>query len=466
MAKFVPFVLFAFFVSSTAVAAARVREETDTAGVPVSLADLVRGKGRYQGERVRINEPLTVSQADAGRLILSSGGRLEEPTNRHSAGSPEARRVAEGNVRRCVVLESGAKIHRAGSYRAGDLVNGVAGRVVPGPAGWDGRTVCATRLRPTVLPGLLRANPRPPVPAVGGTLRIAAFNVRNYFTTINQQGAACFPSRTRRDCRGETSEAGFARQGARLVEVLRALDADVLGLMEVENNGETAMRELVDDLNAALGARIYASVGIPAGGTGGDATRIAMIYRPGRLSAVGRAVGVTDPAHFRPPLVQTFVTADGRKIRIATVHFKSKAGCPRASDRRRGNDVDQGQGCWNKRRTRQAVSLIRFLNRDRIPTLVVGDLNAYGREDPVLAFTRNGFVDEVARFNEFAYSYVFDGKSGYLDHALASSDLGRYVTGAAHWHINADESPAAGDDTAYRSSDHDPVLVGIDFGRR
>jgi predicted extracellular nuclease len=192
-----------------------------------------------------------------------------------------------------------------------------------------------------------------------------------------------------------------------------------------------------------------------------------MIYRPGRLSTVGRAVSNADPVHTRPPLAQTFATADGRKIRVAAVHFKSKAGCPVASDRRRGSDADKGQGCWNTRRTRQAVSLIRFLNRDRIPTLVVGDLNAYGKEDPALAFTRNGFVDAVARFNEFAYSYVFDGRSGYLDHALASSDLGRYVTGAAHWHINADEPPAAGgNDTVYRSSDHDPVLVGVNFGRR
>jgi predicted extracellular nuclease len=289
--------------------------------------------------------------------------------------------------------------------------------------------------------------------------------VRNYFTTINRQGAACFPSGTRRDCRGETSEAGLARQGRRLVEVIRALDADIVGLVEVENNGEMAVRELVDDLNAALGARVYASVKMPAGGTGSDATRIAMIYRPDRLSTVGGAVSDAGPAHARPPLAQTFAAANGRKIRVAAVHFKSRAGCPAASDRRRASDADRGQGCWNQRRTRQAVSLVRFLNRDRIPTLIVGDLNAYGKEDPALAFTRNGFVDEVARFNDFAYSYVFDGRSGYLDHALASPDLDRYVTGTAHWHINADEPPTAGDG-AYRSSDHDPVLVGIDFGRR
>jgi predicted extracellular nuclease len=275
MAKIV-LALLALFVSLSGPAAARPRQEADTAGAPVSLIDLVRGKGRYRGRRVRIDEPLTVSQAHAGRLILSAGGRLEAPTNRHPAGSPEARHAAEDNVRRCIVLEYGAGPHPR-PYRAGDVVRGLAGVVAPGPAARDGRAVCATRLRSTLAPGLVRANRRPPVPAVGGALRIAAFNLRNYFTTINRQGAACFPSRTRRDCRGETSEAGFARQGARLVEVIRALDADVVGLVEVENNGETAVRELVDDLNAALGARLYASVGIPAGGSCSVATRVAMI---------------------------------------------------------------------------------------------------------------------------------------------------------------------------------------------
>jgi len=77
------------------------------------------------------------------------------------------------------------------------------------------------------------------------------------------------------------------------------------------------------------------------------------------------------------------------------------------------------------------------------------------------------------------YSYVFDGESGYLDHALASSTLLGQTVGAMHWHINADEpsiidynlefkQPACatcGPDyytqTPYRSSDHDPVIVGL-----
>jgi predicted extracellular nuclease len=476
MARLVFLALLVFSLAGPAAARDRSREKAVRAPVPVTLADLVRGKGRHRGLRVRIDELLTVSQAHVpgrpGQTILSAGGRLEEPANRHPAGSPEARRMADGNARRCIVLDGGAQSYRDGKFawRAGDTVRGITGVVGPGPVTWNGRSICATRIRPDAMHGFARANPRPPVPAVGGTLRIAAFNVRNYFTTIGRK-AACLPGRTRKNCRGETSGADPVRQGARIVNVLRALDADVVALAEVENNGETTVRKLVDDLNAALGARIYASVGMPAGGAGGDATRVAMIYRTRRLSAVGRAVSDRRPVHARPPLMQTFATAEGRKFRVAAVHFKSKAGCPKAADRRRKNDADRGQGCWNERRTRQAGALVELLKRDGIPTLLVGDLNAYGKEDPVLEFTKNGFVDEPARFNGFsgfAYSYVFDGRSGALDHALASSGLARYVTGAAHWHINADEPPSAGrgGSGVYRSSDHDPVLVGLDFRKR
>jgi Ca2+-binding RTX toxin-like protein len=106
--------------------------------------------------------------------------------------------------------------------------------------------------------------------------------------------------------------------------------------------------------------------------------------------------------------------------------------------------------------------------------IVIGDLNAYGKEDPILDFTANGYVDQIDRFDAFGYSYVFDGEAGYLDHALASTSLSAQITGARHWRINADE-PSVIDynlefkpqdlyaSHAYRSSDHDPVLVGLNL---
>ena len=111
--------------------------------------------------------------------------------------------------------------------------------------------------------------------------------------------------------------------------------------------------------------------------------------------------------------------------------------------------------------------------------LVMGDLNAYAKEDPIDHLLTAGYVDQIGRFNTFGYSYVFDGAAGRLDHGLTSPSLASKVTDAFQWHINADEPsvidyntefkqplcPTCGPDyysaTAYRSSDHDPLVMGL-----
>jgi uncharacterized protein len=165
---------------------------------------------------------------------------------------------------------------------------------------------------------------------------------------------------------------------------------------------------------------------------------------------------------------------------VVVNHFKSKNCDPAPS----GGNVDSGdgQGCYNAARVQQAQALMQFIGQLQAVSpdvAVVGDINAYGKEDPILALTSAGLVDQIARFNESGYSYVFDGESGYLDHALTTASLSAKVTGAALWAINADEpsiidynlefkQPACancGPDyyspTIYRSSDHDPVVLGL-----
>ena len=111
--------------------------------------------------------------------------------------------------------------------------------------------------------------------------------------------------------------------------------------------------------------------------------------------------------------------------------------------------------------------------------LIIGDLNAYGMEDPIRAITASGYHNLIAeKVGLSAYSYTFGGESGYLDHALASSSLAAFVDSVDEWHINADE-PVVFDynienksatqlvsyygSDAYRASDHDPVIVSLTF---
>ena len=170
--------------------------------------------------------------------------------------------------------------------------------------------------------------------------------------------------------------------------------------------------------------------------------------------------------------------ATNEELTIAVNHFKSKGSCGSAS----GNNLDQddGQGCWNELRTQAAQGLSAWLNTN--PTgsmdndfLIIGDLNAYGKEDPINALTAIGYRNLVSHYmGNAGYSYSFGGEIGYLDHALASSDLTSQVVDTTVWHINADEPRIFDYNTefksseqlssyfsedAYRASDHDPVIV-------
>ncbi|WP_382160973.1 ExeM/NucH family extracellular endonuclease [Hydrogenophaga sp. ANAO-22] len=457
----------------------------------ITLPEVAEGElERYEGMLVHIATPLTASQnffqGRYGQVTLSAEGRLEKPTNRHPAGSVEALAMEDENARRRILLDDGLSIQNPDptpylgadtTLRAGDVLpSGVTGVIDYGLATNLTDGISDYKIHPTEPVVFSRENARPGTPApVGGNVRVGAFNVLNYFTTIDQAGASCFPGGGRSDCRGADSAAEFTRQRDKIVKAIVGLNADVVGLMEIENNGNTAVQNLVSGLNAVAGANTYATIAMPTGGSGTDAIRVAMIYKPGKLSPVGQARSDTNSVHNRPPLAQTFAAANGERFSVVVNHFKSKGSCPSGS----GADADagDGQGCWNATRVDQAQALLGFISQIQSTSgsndvMVVGDINAYGKEDPILELTNNGLVDEIARFNAFGYSYVFDGEAGYLDHGLATASLSAKVTGAIHWRINADE-PSVIDyntefkltdyytNTVYRSSDHDPVLVGL-----
>lgn len=453
---------------------------------------------RFEGMLVRIDVPMTASQnffqGRYGQVTLGAGSRLVKPTNLYPAGSPDALALADENARRRLILDDGTSVQNPNptpyfaadnTLRAGDtLPAGLTGVIDYGLATNLTDGISDYKIHPTQPVVFTRANARTAAPAaVGGNIRVGSFNVLNYFTTLDASGSAgCYPSYTRSDCRGADSAEEFTRQRNKIIPAILGLNADVVGLMEIENNGQTAVQNLVSGLNAVAGAGTWASIGLPSGGTGTDAIRVAMIYKPARVSLVGGALSDTNSIHNRPPLAQTFVAANGEKFSVVVNHFKSKGSCPSGS----GADADQGdgQGCWNDLRTQQAQALAGFIASNLVPVdpdvVVVGDLNAYGKEDPILELTSLGFADQIARFDPLGgYSYVFDGEAGYLDHALASASLAAQVAGATHWRINADEpsvidyntefkQPACatcGPDyysaTVYRSSDHDPVLLGL-----
>jgi hypothetical protein len=319
------------------------------------------------------------------------------------------------------------------------------------------------------------ARPAPPA-RVQDTLRVATANVLNYFNGDGRGGG--FPSE-----RGAADVAAMLRQRDKLVAMLGGLDADVLALMEVENDGhgeDSALATLLAALNGLPGhdgAWRAVDTGPPP--FGGDAIRVALAYRVDRVAPQG-APAWPDAEDFvvgnRRPLAQAFAPlGGGEPLVVVANHFKSKSSCPQDS----GPDADagDGQGCWNATRAAAARALADWIaeRRTALPglwdaVLVTGDLNSHTREDPVRALLAAGFVDLLGEaLGDAAYSYVYDARTGRLDHALATPALARRVRGAGEWHINADESAAFAYDgdpalyapDAFRASDHDPLWVDI-----
>ena len=462
--------------------------------VTMPNADLAR----FEGMLVRFTTPLTVNGnaylGERGELTLSAG-RREIPTNRFAAGSAEARALAAENAANIVVLDDGIFVtpttipylFQDGTVRSGDTVTNLTGVLDFGAMGGGG---AAFKLQPTVAPVFSRTNERIAAPLVAaGNVKVASANVLNFFTTFTNggdawgntnQGCKIGSSIARSNCRGADNMAEFVRQRDKIVTSLAAINADVVGLMEIQNNDDIAVTYLVDQLNGVLGAGAYAVVPKPAA-TGTDAIRVAMIYKPTSVSLVGGALSDGDNVNNRAPIAQTFKAANGGKFSLVVNHLKSKGGCGGST----GNNVDSGdgQGCWNGTRLEQVQRLKDYFlplvasTAGDSDVLIVGDMNAYGMEDPIRFLNAAGYVNEIERFvrpNGIPYSYVFGAESGYLDHALASASLSSQVAGVTEWHNNADEPEAIdynieGTVTepytrdAFRASDHDPVIVSLNL---
>lgn len=456
---------------------------------------------RYEGMLVTIPQTLTVEQnffqGRYGQVTLGVG-RLFQPTNLFRPGTPEAQALADLNARSLIVLDDARSgqnpnpipyIGTDSTLRAGDTTSNLTGVLDFGPINSDS-AIRDYRLQLTMPVSFTRANPRPAVPAdVGGNVKVASANVLNYFTTLDAGSNQCYTSSGPSDCRGANTAVEFTRQRTKIISELLTLDADVVGLMEMENNGPTAVGDLVAGLNAIAGSGTYTVAVEPTNDPisdttrlGGDAIKVAMIYKPGKVTPQGAALSSADSVFSRAPFAQAFkLNANGLVFSVIVNHFKSKGSCPSsASDP--NADKGDGQGCWNALRVQQAQALLALIGTVKQASgsndvLVIGDLNSYGKENPVQALTDGGLVNELAKRITNPYSYVFDGLAGYLDHALATASLDAKVSGVTEWHNNADEPSVIDYNTEFkpqdlytgapfRASDHDPVLIGLQLGQQ
>ncbi len=477
-----------------------------TAPDPVDIALPILSRDfleRYEGMLVRFPQNLVISEYfnfdRFGEIVLAQPlpgeDRLYQPTAVAEPGTPEAAARDAYNQLAHITLDDGRSSqnpdparHPNGNvfdlnnrFRGGDRVQNATGVLDD--------TFGLYRVQPTQGALYRSVNPRPQQPeAVGGSLKVASFNVLNYFNGNGMGGG--FPTSRGADDLGE-----FRRQKAKIVSAIIGTGADVVGLIEIENDPEgenSALDDLTEALNAQAGAGTYAY--IRTGVIGSDEIKVAFVYKPATVTPVGdyAILDASDDPRFRdnrnrPALAQTFREDATSGVFTAVInHFKSKgSGCGAGDD-------DPLQGNCNGTRRLAAEALADWLASD--PTgssdpdyLIIGDLNAYDKEDPIDALregaddmlgTSDDYADRELTFEgELAYSYLFDGQFGYLDYALASQSLVPQVTGATTWHINADEpdildyditfkqdaQDALFEPNPFRASDHDPVIVGFNL---
>jgi hypothetical protein len=477
-------------------------------------------KEQYEGMLVRFNQTLTVTEIYLlGRFgqVTLSGGKLWQPTGIAEPGSAAAAIQAANNLNKIILDDSsmsqnpdpilfgrgGNPLSASNTLRGGDTVSNLTGVFIEN---WGGHSASPTayRILPVNamgggVPNFVAANTRPATPpAVGGTLKVVGMNLLNYFNTFS--GCTYGVGGASTSCRGANNSTEFDRQWAKTVAAMVAMNADVYGIVEIENDGygaNSAIQDLVTKLNAATTPGTFAFVDVDAktgtvNALGTDAIKVGLIYKPAKVNLVG-TTAVLDTPEFvtggdsadrnRVSLLQAFEEVATGQIFLANVnHLKSK-GCTDST----GLNTDQGdgQGCWNLVRTNGIHELIDWIaNEDPTGTgdpdvLILGDLNSYAKEDPITTLKTAGYTDLGNHFGGATnYSYVFDGQWGYLDYALASPSLLAQITHSAEWHINSDEPIAldyntefktAGQLTSlyspdqYRISDHDPVMVGIEF---
>jgi predicted extracellular nuclease len=464
---------------------------------------------RFEGMLVNFPQTLVISEyfnyERFGELVIAlplngetrpfTGTSIDEP------GAPALAREAANSLRRITLDDmlgiqnpptlrhpNGATFDLTNRFRGGDTLKNTVGVL-----GYD---FGVYRIQPTAGADYASVNPRPAAPEdVGGTVRLAALNTLNFFVTAdyptgNPLDNKCGPANNV-ECRGWDSDQSteFTRQRDKLLTALSGLDGDIIGLNELENSTGV---EPLDSIVSGLPGYDY----IHTGTIGTDAIKVGLIYRPAVVTPIGDfklLTSAVDPRFVdtksRPSLAQTFeVNATGARFTVVVNHFKSKG-----SDCNDIGDPDLGDGQGNCSQTRRAAAeaLVDWIATDPTSSgdadfIIMGDLNSYAQEDSIdeikagsddTVGTNDDFTNLISNFHgAFAYSYTFDGEAGYLDHALANVSLFGQVTGAADWHINSDEPDIFDYDTTfkppsqdalyevnpYRTSDHDPVVVGVD----
>ena len=378
----------------------------------------------YIGQTVIFDVPIVVCDNKNGNYIVSPFRRFQ-PESHGFPESEDYRSTVRVNSQ-CMFSISGINNY----HRCGEKIIGLKARV---------NSTSSLTFLDGKWSGNSRADLEAGIPDLGDyRLLVCGFNVENYFMTWGSMGA--------------DSYAEHQAQRAKVHKALKRINADIYGLVELQK-GDEAIREIVTDLNKALPERNYRYF---SGDASSTFQKVDFVYDENKVEPINTPVGTDEEVADRKKMICFREKETGEKFIYSINHFKSM------------NTGDE------ERRIKEARAVVSLYNtykqnkniREK-DVLFMGDMNCYAFTEPIKVFTESGMIDLHRAFHgDSSYSYMYGGMASYIDHAISNGTMYRQITGMSGFHINSDEDDRynyqrSSDETMFRCSDHDPVLVGL-----
>ena len=309
-------------------------------------------------------------------------------------------------------------------------------------------------------------------------LTIASYNIENF--SANNNG------------HDETPEEKVDKIANSFIKEVHS--PDIITLIEVQDNNGGVNDGTVDGVKSgeklaqrikSLGGPDYkyteiAPVDGKDGGKPGANIRVAYLYNPKRVTLIGKEKGGSEeaarfvnghleknPARIDPTSVhfekvRKSLAAEfefkGERIVVIANHLKSKLG----DDAIYGSNQPSVENTKAKR-IEEAKILNAFIKEGlrqnpNLKFVLTGDFNDFEFSDSVKTIVGNELVNLMAEHEQGdRYSYFYRGSNQSLDNILISKNIKDKVV-FSPVHINASFMEEHG-----RASDHDPVVVQIDF---